>query len=375
MSELMSEQKPKILCLDDEVDNLDALERLFRKKYQVLKAASAQEAFTILDQNPSIAVIVSDQRMPEITGVEFLEKSIATHPDTIRILLTGYTDIESIIEAVNKGQIYRYLTKPWDSMDLQNTVDRAAEKYNLRNELKQKNSQLRKALNELQSLDKAKSQFMILINHELKTPLTTILSFSGLLKETLLSEEQTLFTDRIIRSSEKLKNIVDDVLLIVKGEVGLIPVKLEKINIENIFFDLPNEIKESLRVKNQRLKLDFRKTELTSDLHLFKTALFRALHNATKFGKAQTDIVVSSEHTAEQKIILRIENTGPQISQAVLDKIMKPFMLDENVMNHSVGMGLGLSICQTLVKALQGEMLIQNTETGVIVDFLLPLNN
>ncbi len=368
----MNEIKPTILCLDDEVDNLDALERLFRKKYTVLKAASAIEAFELLDQNPSIAVIVSDQRMPEITGVEFLEKSIATHPDTIRILLTGYTDIESIIEAVNKGQIYRYLTKPWDSMDLQNTVDRATEKYNLRHELKQKNAELRKALNELQNLDKAKSHFMILINHELKTPLTAILSFSGLLKETVLSEEQSLFTDRIMRSSEKLKNIVDDVLLIVKGEVGLIPVKLENINIENIFLELPAEIKESLRVKNQRLNLDFRKTDLISDQNLFKTTLFRALHNATKFGKAQTDVIVSSESVSDNKIKVRIENSGPQISQAVLDKIMKPFLLDENVMNHSVGMGLGLSICQTLVKALQGEMYIQNTETGVTVDFFLP---
>ncbi len=220
----MALEKPTLLCLDDEKDNLEALERVFRKKYHVLKATSANEAFDILSHRPNISVIVSDQRMPAMTGVEFLERSILSHPDTSRILLTGYTDIESVIAAVNKGQIFRYITKPWDSIDLLNTVDQAAEKYFLKSELKEKNNELEVALSELKNLDKAKNQFMILINHELKTPLTAILSFASLLKETSLSEEQTLFVDRIGRSSEKLKNIIEDVLLIVKGEVGLIPV-------------------------------------------------------------------------------------------------------------------------------------------------------
>ena len=211
----------------------------------------AGEAFDHLDQHPQLAVIISDQRMPQITGVEFLEKSIATHPEAIRILLTGYTDIDSVIGAVNQGQIYRYLTKPWDPVDLQNTVDQALEKFSLRQELKNKNKALEKALTELQNLDQAKSQFMILINHELKTPLTTVLSFAGLLKETVLSDEQNLFTDRILKSSEKLKSIVDDVLLVVKGEVGLIPVKVENFKIDTIFFDLPPEISLSLKTKNQ----------------------------------------------------------------------------------------------------------------------------
>ncbi len=137
--------KPYLLCLDDEIDNLDALERIFRRKYNVLKASTPEEAFHILDHTPNLAVIISDQRMPLITGVEFLEKSIVSHPETIRILLTGYTDIESVIGAVNKGQIYRYITKPWDPTDLVHTVDQAYEKFSLKNELKEKNQALEQA--------------------------------------------------------------------------------------------------------------------------------------------------------------------------------------------------------------------------------------
>ncbi len=364
-------EKPKLLFLDDEVDNLEALERLLRKKFNILKASTPDEAFSHLDLNPDISIIISDQRMPLITGVEFLEKSIVTHPESIRILLTGYTDIESVIEAINKGQIYKYITKPWDPVDLQTSLDNAYEKISLRKELKRKNSELEKALHELQSLDKTKSQFMILINHELKTPLTSILSFAGLLKETLLSEEQNLFTDRIIKSSDKLKNIIDDVLLIVKSELGQINVHKESIQLDKFLNSTTDDIQKMMAIKQQTFQIDFKATTLEADANFFKTMIHRALHNATKFGQTQSQILVRTEIVNGQ-FILEIQNTGPQISQSVLDKIMTPFTLDENVMNHSVGTGLGLTICQALLKSHGGKLHIENKNDGVCVRFVFP---
>ena len=363
------EEKPKILCLDDEADNLDALERLFRKKFTVLKATSAQSAFELLDNTPDISVIVSDQRMPVITGVEFLQKSIVSHPYTTRILLTGYTDIESVIEAVNKGQIYRYLTKPWDPVDLLNTVTQAHERYLLRTELKDKNQKLEQALEELKNLDKAKNQFMILINHELKTPLTAILSFGGLLQETTLSEEQQLFTDRILKSSNKLKNIIDDVLLIVKGEVGMIPVKFSQVPADWLMNNIDEDVAKSLKDKQQTIKLNTNFDTIEIDPRLTQMAFTRALHNATKFGLAGSEIVVLMHASAQDKLVISIQNKGPQISAQLIEKIMKPFQMDENIMNHSVGMGLGLSICNTLMRAQNAELKLQNTSDGVIVSF------
>lgn len=364
-------EKPKLLFLDDEVDNLDALERLLRKKFNFLKASTPEVAFAHLDQNPDISIIISDQRMPQITGVEFLAASLNTHPDTIRILLTGYTDIDSVIEAINKGQIYKYMTKPWDPVDLQRSLDIALEKLSLRKELKAKNEALEKALFELQSLDKTKSQFMILINHELKTPLTSILSFGSLLKESHLDDEQALFTDRIIKSADKLKNIVDDVLLIVKGELNQIPLNYEIINLKMAFENNSDDITKMMKTKNQSFEFNLNAISVDMDPVLFKTLLHRALHNATKFGQAQSTIKVKTELKNEH-ILLTIENKGPQISQAILDKILKPFTLDENVMNHSVGLGLGLTICQTLLKAHGGSLNISNVTEGVAVQFIIP---
>lgn len=363
-------KKAKLLCLDDEIDNLDALERVFRKKYEVFKAASAEHAFQILDQHPDMAIILSDQRMPLITGVEFLEKSLVSHPESIRLLLTGYTDIESVIEAVNKGQIFRYLTKPWDPVDLLNTVNQAYEKYSLKLELKEKNLALEKTYEELKLLDKAKNQFMILINHELKTPLTTILSFASLMKETPLSDEQKLFTDRIIKSSEKLKNIIEDVLLIVKGEVGLIRVKQETTNCAWLVKDIPPEITFLTNTKNQTIRLTSDYENIEIDPSLTKMAFLRALHNATKFGSTDSEIKINITRSENYRLIIDIQNFGPHISKQIIEKIMSPFQLDENIMNHSVGMGLGLSICQTLMKVQNADLKVSNTELGVSVQFL-----
>ena len=152
----MSLVNPTLLVVDDESDNLDALERIFRKRYHFLRATSGAEALKILEQTPRVDVIITDQRMPQMTGVEFLEKTLTTHAKTVRILLTGYTDIDSIIAAVNQGHIFRYITKPWDTTDLTNSVEQAMEHYSRGDQLELKNQELERALKELKILDETK---------------------------------------------------------------------------------------------------------------------------------------------------------------------------------------------------------------------------
>lgn len=363
--------KHTILCVDDEIDNVDALERLFRKKYSVLKATSGKDGLRLLDQNPGVALIISDQRMPAMTGVEFLEKAQQSHPETLRILLTGYTDLESVIKAVNQGQIYRYLTKPWDTVDLSNTVDQAVEKYEISRELKKKNIELAKALNELKSLDKAKNQFMILINHELKTPLTSILSFLGLLNESSLDDEQKLFVNRISRSADKLKSIIDDVLLIVRAETQLLKPQKTAITFSNIESQLNPEVKTVLGYKHQQLREQNLNLPVTADKELIRQVLNRLVHNAAKFGFDNTEIWVDSQKNGDN-VVFSVLNKGPQIEAPMVEKILKPFFIDEDVMNHSTGMGLGLSICQSILSLHQSKLAIENTPEGVRVSFSLP---
>jgi response regulator RpfG family c-di-GMP phosphodiesterase len=137
-----SSKKLKILVVDDKPDNLDLLYRAFRRDFQVLKADSGVKTLELLAQEGEVAVIISDQRMPEMKGTEFLSQTLPQFPDTVRIILTGFTDIEDLVEAINAGQVYKYITKPWDQGELKAVVQRAVEGYDL---LKQRTDQLHRA--------------------------------------------------------------------------------------------------------------------------------------------------------------------------------------------------------------------------------------
>jgi two-component system sensor histidine kinase/response regulator len=366
-------QKQTILCVDDEIDNVQALERIFRPKFNVLKATSGLQALDILDLHRGpVAAIITDQRMPQMTGVEFLAKTIEKFPDTIRLLLTGYTDVESVVSAVNNGEIYRYLTKPWDPVDLEATVTQAVDRFLLGRELKEKNAALEKALSELQTLDHAKNQFMILINHELKTPLTSIISFSDLMKETKLSEEQEICLQRIKKGADRLKNLIDDVLIVVGSETRTLKVKAIAFDTSSLNFQLSPAAQQILKQKSQTLKIVIPPARLVGDPMLVSQIFHRLIHNAVKFGKENSVISVSSENITAHRLRFSVENHGSTISQSVIDKILKPFFIDEDVMNHSVGMGLGLTFCQAILKAHGSHLVVENITDGVRVSFELP---
>lgn len=123
--------KPKLLVVDDEPDNLDLLYRTFHREYKVLRADNGPAALEILAHEGDIAVIISDQRMPLMSGTEFLSLTATRYPDIIRIILTGYTDVEDLVEAINAGKVFKFVTKPWNSDDLKAVVRQAMDTHNV----------------------------------------------------------------------------------------------------------------------------------------------------------------------------------------------------------------------------------------------------
>jgi CheY-like chemotaxis protein len=131
-----------ILVVDDETANLQKLRRTFINRYPVLTANSGIEALDLVRGNGEIAVLIADQRMPDMTGVEFLRKTLDILPSAVRIILTGFTDVDVLMEAINSCKVYRYIVKPWDPPDMLITVERGLEAYRLERE----NEQFRKEL-------------------------------------------------------------------------------------------------------------------------------------------------------------------------------------------------------------------------------------
>ncbi|KEQ28006.1 response regulator [Pedobacter antarcticus] len=146
-----SETLINVLYVDDEVHNLNSFKAGFRRKFNVFTAESAVEGRKILEKE-LIHVIITDQRMPVTTGIEFLESIIPDFPDPIRILLTGYADINAVIDAINKGQVYKYIQKPWMDEDLRINIEKAFEIYSLRKENRELTEALLVANNQLEFL-------------------------------------------------------------------------------------------------------------------------------------------------------------------------------------------------------------------------------
>jgi response regulator RpfG family c-di-GMP phosphodiesterase len=147
-----TERKYNILYVDDEESNLRIFKTAFKRDYNVFLAISGEEAIKILYQEP-IQLIVTDQKMPEMSGTEFLEKTLPDFPNIMRIILTGFSDIEAIVRAVNKANIYKYVTKPWNREEFKLIIDEALGVYQYREnkdiriaELEKENAELKEKI-------------------------------------------------------------------------------------------------------------------------------------------------------------------------------------------------------------------------------------
>ncbi len=249
----INNERDAILYVDDEVENLTVFKFAFRKHYKIFVASSAEEGMEILRHN-QIKILITDQRMPEVTGVEFLEKTVNEFPEIIRMIITGFSDIEAIIMAINKGRVYKYITKPWDKEELKMTINNALESFHLKKENKklierlqetnrsledkvrartllieqqkqeiekqrdyvvqqrdkiiQQNKELEQHRNHLEELvrkrtadlieaknraeesDRLKTAFLANMSHEIRTPLNAIVGFSDLLAISDFTDEQ-----------------------------------------------------------------------------------------------------------------------------------------------------------------------------------------
>ena len=141
--------KINVLYVDDELNNINSFRATFRKDYNVFTALSGIVGLEILKEH-TIHIIITDQRMPDMTGVEFLVEVLKAYSDPVRILLTGYTDINAVIDAVNKGHIYYYLNKPWDEQQMRIIIKNAYEIFRLREENKLLIEKLLTANNQLE---------------------------------------------------------------------------------------------------------------------------------------------------------------------------------------------------------------------------------
>lgn len=222
----MDQRRHTLLVVDDEVDVLESLRHLFHRSYRVLIASSGSQAISILEQN-EVHLILSDQRMPGMSGDVLLSHARRIQPDAIRMLFTGYADIQAVINAVNEGNIFRYILKPWDATELEGILRQAIDHYELIAdrkrliaELQTANQRLTRANEELAEAGQLKSAFIEVASHEFNTPITLVLGLSELLRLTNpnRSEQERTLIERISASARQLAKLVTNTLTMMRAD-------------------------------------------------------------------------------------------------------------------------------------------------------------
>src|SRR5476651_344447 len=218
-------EKIKILYVDDEPDNLVGFKASLRMDYHILTAINIPQAIDFLNSNPDIRVVFCDQRMPNKTGVEFFEEIRISHPLPVRILLTAYTDVESIIDAINRGNIYRYVKKPWTESDIISAIYEANKFYMANSMLSVKNDELQRAYNEL-------NKFAYSVSHDIRGPISGILGAINLAREIDDVEEMKEMLFLMLKSLTKLDTYIlsmHDYYSLQRGELKVTDIDFNRV--------------------------------------------------------------------------------------------------------------------------------------------------
>jgi two-component system sensor histidine kinase/response regulator len=358
-----SKVKAKVLYIDDEEHNLLSFKAGFRKDFEVHTARSALIGLEVLSEHQDIEVVIADQRMPEMTGVEFFERVRTFYPEKIRILLTGYSDIEAVIAAINKGQVYKFIDKPWDQKSITVAIQNAKELYDTRMELKEKNDSLQKAYDEL-------DKFVYTVSHDMRAPLMSINGVIDLASMEIEDEKALEYFQMIRNMSVKLDRFVYQIMDYYKNsqELSL----NDEIWFEEVINDIFDEFQYNPDASGVTFNLDVNQEEpLYSNMLKVRTVLQNIISNSLRYRRKVEGVesFIRVRTTIEgQMAKIIIEDNGIGIAP---DKLEKVFEMFYRATDRSGGSGLGLNIVKEALDRLNGTIKISselNTGTKVFIN-------
>jgi signal transduction histidine kinase len=357
-----ADSRHRVLVVDDEPMILSSIQRLLRREFDVLSAHSGREGLELLRAH-DVHIIISDQRMPEMTGTDFLGHIRDDYPTAIPMLLTGYADIESVIAAINTGHVYRYLVKPWKPDELLAAVREAGEKYTLLDQNRRLTQELIAANAALTRAARLKDEFLASMSHELRTPLSAVLGFAEVLQDEAygpLNDRQRQSLQHIAVSGRRLLDLINDILDLAALGAGKITLQLEPTALAPICQASMNRV--MARAQQKRLSiamtLDPAVPRLTVDARRVQQILENLLSNAVKFTPegGAIGLEVAGDAT-RQAVDLIVWDTGIGIAQEQMPQLFQPFIqLDGRLARQYEGTGLGLALVARLVELHDGSV-------------------
>jgi two-component system sensor histidine kinase/response regulator len=356
-------EKIKILYVDDEKNNLIGFKASFRIDYIIYVADNTTDALNFLDKHPDIRIVFCDQRMPDKTGVQFFEDIRTSHPNPIRILLTGYTDIEAVIEAINLGNVFRYIKKPWQEEDIRSAINEGNKFYIANSLIAIKNESLQKAYDEL-------DKFAYSVTHDMRGPLLSLIGAIDLAQDiddvSSIKEMLQMMRESVHNLDEFIQNIHD-----------YYNVNRGQLQIKDIDFN--TIVEEQLNTYNLTAKMNHVTFNTTvsqnkpfrSDPMSMKIILNNLLSNAFKYQKKNNpDKKVELDITVENETaVITVKDNGIGIASSHIGDIFNMFFRGTS---QEVGSGFGLYNVKDALLKLNGEIKVDSVlDEGTIFKIIL----
>lgn len=375
-----------VLVLDDEQNILNALTRLLRDApYGLFATQDHEEALAAMDKY-KIKAVLSDQRMPRITGVEFLKKIKSTHPGAVRILFTGHADMQAAVGAINEGEVYRFIAKPWNDTDLKATILHAVQMYDLTEsnlrlmaEINRQNQELAAVNEQLKNLYEAQKEFSSTVSHELRTPLACIKMAVDTVNTEKIGPLNDLQRRHLVMAKkgvDRLVHLINDILDLTKLEAGKTHINLQSGDINALIREAAEHHRPVAEAKGlsltEELAPDVPKFPFDADrLH---QVVHNLVNNAIKFTEQGGVVVASTYEKADRQVKVVIRDTGYGIQKDDIEKLFQKFQqLGNPAERHEGGTGLGLAICKEIISQHRGRIWVESEYgRGSSFCFLLP---
>jgi len=382
-----------LLIVDDEPAITSSVKDLFRNRYKVIAASGAEEALRQIEHS-DVAVVISDQRMPKMTGSELLARVAFSKPDITRIMLTGYADLVSVIRAVNEGRIYSYLTKPWQENEMLAVVEKAVEHHSLlreRNKLiddlreanvnleakvEERTKELREKNLALEAANRVKSEFLGIAAHDLRSPLGAIRSMTDLLLDegALDANEKTEFLTMIQGTSEHMLALVSDLLDITSIEAGKVNLQRRPVNLSIYIAEVEKFYQALAKRKKIHLQalVESHLPNVNFDEARVRQVLSNLIANALKFSHSGTTVRLEVRRVSGG-VEFAVRDEGQGIKAEELPLLFGAFQrTSTKPTGGEQSSGLGLCICKKIVGAHGGQIGVES-EVGMGSRFFFTL--
>jgi len=382
----MITRRPTILIVDDEPDVTRSLHGLLRYEYRVLTCSSGPEAVRVLESSQDIQVVMSDQRMPGMAGVEFLSQASRLRPDATRLLMTAYSDVSAVIDAINKGSVFRYVTKPWEPEELRAVLRQAVERHDLIVDKARLMAELAETNRRLVEADRLKGMFLEVVSHELNTPVAVVQGMTQLWSLTQspgASPADRKWVERIQTAGRRLSATVERMLKLTRSDQLIDPLGLQRTDLSRLTREAAETLTPFLEARGQRVEFDLDPPpgEALVDPDKIGDALTNLLINAVKFSPDGQTVRVAARPVGADRVRFEVTDQGVGIPHEAQAHLFEPFFTGFDTLHHSSGdyefgkrgIGLGLALVKRFVELHGGSVEVRSTPgEGSTFAFTLP---